>query len=73
MQFLFVVVSGIAPTKRDLAVSKRDQAMIGDGHAMGVAARDNEAHVLGRRMGVLSRPPSPFGTAVSATRRTIFG
>jgi hypothetical protein len=35
-QFLFVVVSGIAPTKRDFPVSKRDQAMVGDGHAMGV-------------------------------------
>src|SRR4029077_11644875 len=41
-KFLFVVVSGIAPTKRDLAVSKRDQAMVGDGHAMSVAAQIGE-------------------------------
>ena len=37
-QFLFVAVSGIAPTKGDLAIGKGDQAMVGDGHAMGVAA-----------------------------------
>jgi hypothetical protein len=35
-QFLFVVVGGIAPTKRDLSVSKGKQAMIRDGHAMSV-------------------------------------
>ena len=38
-QLLFVVVSGIAPTKSDLAVHKRDQAMVGDSHAVGVAAQ----------------------------------
>ena len=37
-QFLFVAVSGIAPTKGDLAIGKGDQAVVGDGHAMGVAA-----------------------------------
>jgi hypothetical protein len=37
-QFLFVAVSGIAPTKSDLAIGKGDQAVVGDGHAMGVAA-----------------------------------
>src|SRR5450631_2469821 len=36
-QLLFVVVSRIAPTKCDPPVSKRDQAMVRDGHAMGVA------------------------------------
>jgi hypothetical protein len=30
-QLLFVAVCGIAPTKRDLPISKRDQAMVGDG------------------------------------------
>ncbi len=44
-QFLFVVVGGIAPTKGDLSVSKRDQAMVGDGHAMGVTAQITE-HML---------------------------
>ena len=38
-QLLFVVVSGITPTERDLAFSKGDEAMVGDGHAMGVAAQ----------------------------------
>ena len=31
-QPLFVGVSGVAPTKRDRSVSKRDQATVGDGH-----------------------------------------
>ena len=35
---MFVAVSGIAPTKSDLAIHKGDQTMVGDGHAMGVAA-----------------------------------
>src|SRR5215470_3865544 len=44
-EFLFVVVSRIAPTKCDLSVSKRDQSMVGDGHAMGVTAQIAE-HIL---------------------------
>ena len=38
-QLLFVVVSGVAPAKGDLSFGKREQAMIGDGYAMGVAAQ----------------------------------
>jgi len=38
-QLLFVVVSGIAPTKGDLPVGEGDQAMVGNGHAMGVTAQ----------------------------------
>ena len=38
-ELLFVVVSGIAPTKRDLPISKGDQPMVGDSHAMGIAAQ----------------------------------
>ena len=49
-QFLFVVVSRVAPTKSDLVVGKRDQAMVGDGHAMGVAAQILE-HILGAAKG----------------------
>src|SRR6516162_3579952 len=45
-QFLFVVVGGIAPTKANLSVSERDQAMVGDGHAMGITAQIAE-HMLG--------------------------
>jgi len=36
-QLLFVVVSRIAPAKSDLPSGERDQAMIRDGYAMGVA------------------------------------
>ena len=42
---MFVVVSGIAPTKRDLPIRKRDQSMVGDGHAMSVPAQITE-HML---------------------------
>src|SRR6266571_7939276 len=48
--FLFVVVSRVAPPKGDLAIGQRDQSMIGDGHAMGVAAQVVE-HVLGTAEG----------------------
>jgi len=49
-QFLLVVVSRVAPTKGDLAVSERDQSMVGDGHAMGVAAEILE-HIFGAAKG----------------------
>ena len=39
---LLVVVGGTAPTKRDLAISKRDQSMVGDGYTMGVTAKITE-------------------------------
>jgi hypothetical protein len=45
-QFLFVVVGGITPTKGNLSVSKRDQAVVGDGHAMGITTQIAE-HMLG--------------------------
>jgi hypothetical protein len=37
-ELLFVVVRGITPAKGDLAFGKRDQTMVRDGYAMGVAA-----------------------------------
>ena len=43
---MFVVASRIAPAKSDLVFGKRDQAMIGDGYAMGVATQILE-HILG--------------------------
>ena len=49
-QFLLVVVSRVAPTKCDLTVGQRDQAMVGDGHAMGVAAEILE-HIFGAAEG----------------------
>jgi hypothetical protein len=45
-QLLFVVVGGVAPMKRDLPISKRNQSMVGDGHAMSVTAQITE-HMLG--------------------------
>lgn len=35
---MLIVVSGIAPTKSDLSIGEGDQAMVGDSHAVGVAA-----------------------------------
>ena len=49
-QLLFVVVSGVAPAEGDLLFGKRDQAMVGDGHAVGVAAQIVE-HMLGATEG----------------------
>ena len=47
---MFIVVSGVAPTKGDLAVGQRDQSMVGDGDAMGVAAEILE-HIVGAAEG----------------------
>ena len=49
----FIMVGGVAPAKGDLVVGERDQAMIGDGHAMGVAAEILE-HVFGSTEGRLA-------------------
>jgi len=38
-------VSRVAPTESDLAIRKGNQAMVGDGYAMGVAAQILE-HIL---------------------------
>jgi hypothetical protein len=48
--FTFVVVSRIPPTKSALPLRKRDKAMVGDGHAMGVTAQILE-HMLGASEG----------------------
>jgi hypothetical protein len=44
------VVSRIAPAKSDLAIGEGDQAMIGDGHAMSVAAQIVQ-HIFGTTKG----------------------
>ena len=62
------MVSRIAPAESDLAVAERDQAVVGDGHAMGVAAQIVH-HVCGAPEGtfqvhhpVLSKQrPQPSG------------
>ena len=43
--------------------------MVGDGHAMGVAAEILQDIWGGNRRGVSSRPPSPVGSVVAARRR----
>jgi hypothetical protein len=52
-QFLLIVVSRVPPTKADLAVGKRDQAMVRNGDAMSVTAEIVE-HVLGTTEGRLA-------------------
>ncbi len=59
---MLIVVSGVAPTEGDLSVGEGDQAMVGDGHAMGVAAQILEDIFGARRRVVSSRRPSLFGT-----------
>ena len=49
---MFIVVSRIAPAKSDVSLSKRDQAMVGDGYAMSVAAQILE-HIFGATEGRL--------------------
>jgi hypothetical protein len=46
------VASGIATTKDDLAIDEGDQPMVGDGHAMGVAAEILQ-HLFGATEGAL--------------------
>ena len=68
---LLVVVSGITPAKRDLAIGEGDQAMVGDGHAVSVAAQIVQ-HIFGATEGtfqvhhpVLSKQrPQPGGKKV---------
>ena len=49
-ELLLIVVCRIAPAKSDLAILERDQAMVGDGHAMGIAAEILQ-HVFGTTEG----------------------
>ncbi len=49
-QFFLIVVSRVPPTKGDLAVSQRDQSMVGDGDAVSVTAEILE-HILGAAEG----------------------
>jgi len=44
------VVSRITPAKSDLAIGERDQAMVGDGHTMSVAAQILQ-HIFGTTKG----------------------
>jgi hypothetical protein len=55
-QPVLVLMSGITPAKGDFVFSKRHQAMVGDGHAMGVAAQILE-HILGATEGWTCKSP----------------
>jgi len=63
-----VMMRRITPAKSDLAIGERDQAMVGDGHAMSVAAQIVQ-HIFGATEGtfqvdhpVLSKQrPQPGG------------
>ena len=48
--FLLIVVGGVTPAEGDLAVGQCDQAMVGDGDAVGIAAEILQ-HVLGSTEG----------------------
>ncbi len=48
MSNLCWLVRGVAPTKGNLLVSQGDESVVGDGHAMGVAAQILE-HILAAR------------------------
>ena len=52
-QFLLIVVSRVAPAKGNLAIGKRDESMVGDGDAVGVAAQILE-HIRGASEGRLA-------------------
>ncbi len=60
-------MSGVTPTESDFAIRKRNQAMVGEGHAMGIAAQILE-HKEWATEGTL-RIDHPIGTAFAATRR----
>ena len=68
-ELLFVVVSGIAPAKSHLAIGNGDEAMVGDGHAMGVAAEILQ-HILGAAEGTFQvHHPVLFETVAGAKQR----
>ena len=52
-QALLVTVRGVSPAKGDLAALEGDQAVIGDGHAVGVAAEITE-NIFGATEGRLA-------------------
>src|SRR3974390_1133756 len=52
-QFLLIVVSRVPPEKGNLAIRKRNESMVGDGDAVGVAAQILE-HILGASEGRLA-------------------
>ena len=60
--------SGITPAKSDLAIGEGDQAMVGDGHAMGVAAQILQ-HIFGATEGTFQVDHPVLSVAVAAARQ----
>ena len=52
------MVSGVAPAKGDLAICEGDEAMVGDGYAVGVAAEILE-HIFRATEGALHQALLP--------------
>jgi len=50
---VFIVVRGVAPTKGNFLLDQRDESMVGDGDAMGVAAQIAE-RMLGTTEGAFA-------------------
>jgi len=71
----FLIAMGVVlPAESDLVVLEGDEAMVGDGHAMGVAAEIAE-HVMGtakRRFGIDDPGLTEQGTQESAEGLLIF-
>src|SRR5437899_11466728 len=64
-----VLVSGIAPTKGDLLIDQGDQPIDWRWARDGCNGPGSRARTLDLRRVVGNRPPSPFGTGASATKR----
>src|SRR5262245_48899045 len=60
---------GVSPPEGDLPLSEREQSMIGDSHAMSVAAQILK-HIFRATEGAFSRkPPSLFGRTIATRQR----
>jgi len=68
-----MVVSRIAPAESDLAIAEGDQAVVGDGHAMSVAA-EIVHHVLGATEGTFQvQPPNPVDGGAGSQAAKVLG
>jgi len=66
---LLILVRGVSPAKRDRVIQKRNEAVIGDRHAMGVGA-EVAKHLLGsaERWFAIDHPARNKKTALKASR-----
>ena len=70
-QPLLVLVGRVAPAEGDAPFCQRDQAMVGNRHAMRVAAQIAERVLGAAERDAWHRPPNRSGTAGAARRRTL--